>query len=107
VAGAERLWDAHGPGDRVTLDGQIDYMSKLSRQFPPAAERVAYTKAGNRLAAARLSDPTAVVDHTLYWAAASSVRARYLTAVFNSQTLTSRVAPMQPRGAFGARHFDM
>jgi hypothetical protein len=67
-----------------------------------------YTASGNALAAARIADATAVVEHKLYWAsAASEAEAHYLTAILNSATLTERVQPLQARGAFGPRDFDL
>jgi hypothetical protein len=68
---------------------------------------VVYNKAGTLLSAAILDDPRLVVDHQAYWAVARSIEeARYLTAVLNSAAVLTRIAPMQPRGAGGRRHFD-
>jgi len=62
---------------------------------------------GMYLAAARVSDPAAVIDHTLYWAAASTIgEARYLTAILNRDVLTQLVRPLQARGEHNPRHFD-
>ena len=59
------------------------------------------------LAAARVSDPSAVIDHKLYWAAVSGIgEARYLTAILNSDVLTQLVRPLQARGEHNPRHFD-
>jgi hypothetical protein len=75
--------------------------------MPTADHRVAYTKAGNRIAAARIDDVEALVDHKLYWAAVSGIdEARYLTAILNSAEVLRRVAPLQAVGLFGARDFD-
>ena len=60
------------------------------------------------MAAARVSDPQAVIENTLYWAATSGVEeARYLTAVLNSEALLELVRPLQARGEHNPRHFDM
>ena len=49
-----------------------------------------------------------MIEHKLYWAAASSMEeAQYLSAILNSATLTARVEPLQSRGAFGPRDFDL
>ncbi|MGH8995691.1 MAG: N-6 DNA methylase, partial [Acidimicrobiales bacterium] len=104
---AEQCWIEHRSSGRLTLDGQLDYRRKLSEQFPIAEHRVVYSKAGVTLAAARVSDPLAVIDHKLYWATAPSLdEAHYLVAVLNSATVTERVQPLQSRGAFGPRDFD-
>ena len=59
------------------------------------------------LAAARISDPSVVIDHTLYWASAADVtEARFLTAVLNSDALLQAVRPLQARGEHNPRHFD-
>jgi hypothetical protein len=59
------------------------------------------------LAAAIVSDRTAVIDHMLFWGPASDhEEARYLTAILNSNTLTMAVRPLQARGEHNPRHFD-
>jgi SAM-dependent methyltransferase len=104
---AEEIWNAHRSSDRLTLLGQLDYRRKLSQQFPLAAHRVVYSKGGMYLAAARMSDPTAIIDHKLYWAAVSGLsEARYLTAILNSDVLTQLVRPLQARGEHNPRDFD-
>jgi hypothetical protein len=69
--------------------------------------RVLYAASGQYLAAARLDDTRAVVEHALYWAAVASVdEARFLTAILNSPELTKMAAPMQARGEHNPRHYD-
>ncbi|HUC09285.1 MAG TPA: hypothetical protein VL985_02530, partial [Stellaceae bacterium] len=47
------------------------------------------------------------VENGAYWAIArDEEEARFLTALLNSAVVTQSVAPMQPRGASGYRHFD-
>lgn len=105
---ASALWDEHGTPERYDLTARVDYQRKLSRQLPPSTHRVVYTASGARLAAARLADSSAIVQHKLYWAPANSLdEAHYLTAILNSATLAERVAPYQSRGQFGARDFDL
>jgi hypothetical protein len=104
---AERLWMAHRSSERLSLAERLDYRRGLTQQAPAAAHRVVYSKGGMYLAAARLSDPSAVIDHKLYWAAAADVdEARYLTATLNSRTLTELVRPLQARGEHNPRDFD-
>ena len=48
-----------------------------------------------------------MVEHGLYWIEAESDNeAWYLCGVFNSEAARSRVAALQARGQWGARHFD-
>lgn len=103
---AERLWREHGRG-RMSFKEQLDYYGKLSAQLPPAPLRVVYAASGTIPAVAILRDRSAIVEHALYWVAASSdAEARYLCAVLNSETARARVAERQARGQWGARHFD-
>ena len=110
---AEALWEGHKQG-RVTLSKRNlalienwDYWGKLSAQFPIAPLRVVYTTSGTLPASAVVRDDQAVVDSSLYWFSASDVEeARYLTTTFNSETARERIAPLQSRGQWGARHFD-
>jgi hypothetical protein len=105
---AENAWDDNKGESRLTLLEQVDFRGKLSAQFPTPHHRILYTKGGQYLAAARIEDATALVDHKLYWAAASSKEeAQYLTAVLNSAALTQLLAPMQSRGEHNPRDFDM
>lgn len=105
---AENVWVTNrGSRNSKTLIEQLNYLGKLASQFPSHATRVVYTKAGNTLAAATVSERQAVIDHKLYWAAVSSPdEARYLTAILNSSVLGDIVRPYQSVGAFGPRDFD-
>lgn len=67
--------------------------------------RVVYATSGTLPAAVVLSDREAVLQHTLYWAATGKREAHYVTAILNSEAARSRVATMQARGQWGARHF--
>jgi SAM-dependent methyltransferase len=105
---AESVWEANrSTSDQSSLLERLDYMSQLSSQFPLATHRVVYTKAGNSLNAARLSNSDAIIDQKLYWAPVDSVdEARYLVGILNSTVLLDRVRPLQAIGLFGARDFD-
>lgn len=104
---AEAMWMRHRSSARLSLIEQLDYRRKLSQQFPAADRRVVYGASGMYLAAAIVSDVTAIIEHQLYWAAASSLdEARYLTAILNSTALTTAVRPLQARGEYNPRHFD-
>ncbi len=104
----EKLWGQHRSATTVAdLSTWLNYQNKLTGQFPIAPTRFCYTKAGNSIAAAIVTDLQTVIDHKLYWAACTSLEeARYLEAVFNSETLTERVRPLQSRGLFGPRDVD-
>lgn len=105
---AEDLWDSNkSEADSSSLLDRLDFMKQTSSQFPLATHRVVYTKAGNSLNAARISNNTALIDQKLYWGAVSSVaEAQYLVGIINSETLLDRVKPLQALGLFGTRDFD-
>jgi hypothetical protein len=104
---AEGVWTRHRSSERLALHDRLDYQRGLSQQFPAAERRVVYTKSGMYLAAAIVSDPTAVIDHKLYWAPVASLdEARFLTAVLNSTVITMAVRPLQARGEHNPRDFD-
>jgi hypothetical protein len=103
---AEHTWNLHNKSDRRLVD-QLNYINQLSSQFPIAALRVVYAKAGTQPAASLLRNPHGVVDHKLYWMAlASEAEGKYLTAILNSEAARARVEQYQARGQFGARDFD-
>jgi len=106
---AERTWERNkSPSSRLSLRDRVDFQGELRRQFPAAQQRVVYAASGQHLAACRIDDPAAVIEHALYWAPAETVEeARYLCAILNSQTLTDAVAPLQARGQHNPRHFDL
>ena len=102
----EALWEQHKRSP-ISFLQQCDYYGKLSCQFPTAAVRVVYTKAGTNLAACTIQKSAAIIDHMLYWAAVESLEeARYLCGILNSEALRSRVEQYQVQGQWGARHFD-
>jgi hypothetical protein len=104
---AEQVWLDHRSSDRLTLLQQLDYRKKLTQQLPAASQRVVYSKSGMYLAAARVEDPSAIIDQQLYWGAFTTVdEARYLVAILNSSVLTERLRPLQARGEHNPRHFD-
>ena len=103
---AEKVWKAHGKS-RIGFSDQLNYYGKLKSQFPIAPLRVVYAKAGTLPAACLIWNDRAVVDHMLYWMAPESEEeGRYLVAILNSETARGRIAHLQARGQFGARHFD-
>ncbi len=104
---AAALWEANTESGDMTLCERWNYHNELGAQFPLTPLRVVYAKAGTQPAACVLRDSKAVIDHMLYWTAASSVgEARYLEAILNSETTRERTANYQARGQWGARHFD-
>lgn len=106
LIGVENVWGANSKQSRSFTE-QIDFFGNLTGQFPLAALRVVYTKAGTNLAAAVLRDATAIVENGLYWAEVSTEEeANYLAAILNSETLRARAEKWQATGQWGARHFD-
>ncbi|MDK8846158.1 N-6 DNA methylase [Corynebacterium sp. MSK297] len=92
---------------KLSLMENLDYQRKLSKQLNAVKYRVVYSKSGNSLAAARVTKPSVIIDHTLYWMPASGAdEARYLAAILNAPVTTELVAAYQSRGLFGGRHID-
>lgn len=105
---ASDLWDSHKTKQsKLSHMENLDFQGKLTRQLKATSTRVVYTKAGTRLAAARISSHSIIIDHKLYWVAVrNNDEARYLTAILNAPVTTKRVAGYQSRGLFGGRDFD-
>lgn len=102
---AESVWNGDRPSE-ITLIEQFDYYGKLRAQFPIAPLRVVYAASGT-LPAACLIEDESVIEHAIYWAGvASKPEGHFLNAILNSETARGRVASMQARGQWGARHFD-
>ena len=103
---ARQLWDEHGGGEH-SLDQNIDHYRKLTSQFPIAPIRVVYGASGMHVTACRVTDPQAIVEHQLNWAAAQTVEeARYLCSVLNSVAVTKAVEPFMTSGKGGGRHIS-
>ena len=99
--------ETHRSSDRLSFAEQLDYYGKLTSQFPPPSLRVVYSKSGTLMVAAIVTNSVALIDQQLYWAAVESrEEAYYLVAVLTSEAARRRVAPLQARGQWGARHFD-
>jgi hypothetical protein len=109
---AETKWAEHAAKRvdgklRMTLIQRLDHMRGVSAQIPTPPTRVVYAKAGTLFASTVLTDARVLVDHMAYWAPARSMaEAHYLSAILNSETARLLIAPMQPKGQGGARHFD-
>jgi len=108
---AEAKWGAHArrvDGTlRMTLLERVNHMRGLSAQIGVTKSRLVYAKAGTLFAATVLEDHLAIVDHMAYWAPLRAVEeGRYLSAILNCDAIRRRIAPMQPKGQGGARHFD-
>lgn len=95
----------------TTLADQLDHLGKLSAQLAwrssglgdDAGPRVFYTKSGYPTAA-MCADLDVIVENTLYWVRTNSHdEAVYLCGIINSLLLRQRVAPLMPKGQFGAR----
>ena len=105
------LWEQNkSPNNRLDLLGQLDYYGKLTAQLEWRRDRggrpvrVLHTDAGLPTAALVESDD-AIVDTSLYWITCSGLQeANYLLAIINSRALYEAVAPLMPKGQFGARH---
>lgn len=110
VSETEGLWEAHRStkSRSMTSLDRLNYQRTLSAQFPISTSRVVYSASGNTLAAAIIEDDKTIIEHKLYWAAfASTDEAKFVCAILNAPETTRRVGPLQSRGLFGARDFDM
>jgi hypothetical protein len=96
---AESLWMKHRSSERLTLAEQLDYQSKLSKQFPIPPLRIVYNRAGMHLVAAKISDRRALIASGLYWASVRThEEADYLCAVMNAPVTTELVRPFMSYG---------
>jgi hypothetical protein len=106
MAAAEAVWNENSESGDMTLVQGWNYHNELGAQFPIGATRVVYSKAGTLPAACVVRDQS-VIDHMLYWAAVTDEReGHYLSAILNSESVRVRVAGLQSKGQWGARHFD-
>ena len=63
-----------------------------------------YAKSGIPTAAI-LANDDAFVDHTLFWIGVTQANeANFLLSIINSETMYEALAPLMPKGQFGARH---
>ncbi|MBQ1046083.1 N-6 DNA methylase [Micromonospora sp. C32] len=103
---AESTWEAHRSSARLTLAEQLDFRHKLTAQFPAPPLRLVYSASGMHVAAAIVEDPTAVVEHGLYYCAIDTrTEGYYLSAILNSPALTSLARPLMSYGK-DERHID-
>ena len=106
-----RLWDENKrPVNKLKLLARLDYHRELSSQLAWQRDpsdrpmRVVYTGISGIPTAALVDDNEAVVDHALYWIACKDMQEiNYLMAIVNSDVLSKAVAPLMPKGQFGAR----
>ncbi|ODQ95154.1 Eco57I restriction-modification methylase domain-containing protein [Mycolicibacterium holsaticum] len=102
---AEELWTTHG-NSKMTLAEQIDHMRKLTQQLPIPPIRVAYAASGMHVSAALVTDPGALIEHAVYWAAVSTAsEGHYLVGILNTPSLTELVRPLMSYGK-DERHID-
>lgn len=100
----EAVWDSLKKTAKITLDDQIDWQGKLSKQVPTPSIRVVYSRSGNRIAAAICTDPEALIEQTLCWMpVGSQAEGHYLAAVLNSDVVAAQIAAKQSKGLFGGR----
>ena len=96
---AEEVWERNRTSDRLSLFQQIDFQSKLSRQFPVPPLRIVYNRAGMHVVAAKIADCRALVANALYWAPVpSEPEADYLCAILNAPITTELARPFMSYG---------
>jgi hypothetical protein len=96
---SSKIWKDLRSSERLELIDQLDYMHKLSQQFPISGLRVVYNKSGMHVVACKVQMPSAVIENGLYWMVPSSAsEADYVCAVLNSPVLTKAVQPLMSYG---------
>ncbi|MEM8972958.1 MAG: N-6 DNA methylase [Pseudomonadota bacterium] len=96
---AEQIWETHRRKDTLNLFEQLDYQSKLSKQFPIPELRIVYNRAGMHLVCAKIKDRRALISNSLYWAAVSTEsEADYLSAILNAPITTELARPFMSYG---------
>ncbi|WP_264079239.1 hypothetical protein [Mycobacterium szulgai] len=81
-------------------------MRKLTQQLPVPPIRVAYAASGMHVSAALVTDPAALIEHAIYWAAVSTAsEGHYLVGILNTPSLTELVRPLMSYGK-DERHID-
>ncbi len=107
MTAAEAVWNDNAESGTMKLVERWNYHNELGAQFPIGPIRVVYAASGTIPAACLLRESEAIVEHGLYWSNVSTeAEGSYLTAILNSETVRARVAALQARGQWGARHFD-
>jgi hypothetical protein len=107
MTAAEAIWDANAESGSMKLVDRWNYHNELGAQFPIPHLRVVYAASGTIPAACLLRGSTAAIEHAIYWAQIfSESEGHYLAALLNSETARARIASIQARGQWGARHFD-
>ncbi|WP_439943340.1 N-6 DNA methylase [Streptomyces sp. BBFR115] len=103
---AEELWLEHRSSERLTLLERLEFHRGMSTQLPGTSLRVVYGKAGMHVSAALVDDPSAIIDHTLYWGTvATREEGTYICSILNSPALTEIVRPLMSYGK-DERHID-
>jgi len=102
---AEQLWNTNKTSN-FSFCEQLNYFSKLEKQFSWNAPYVVQGASGKKLTACIVRDSGYVFDNSLYWCATRDEReAYYLCSILNSEVTRKLVADKQSRGQWGARHF--
>lgn len=96
---AEQQWMENRSSERLTLIQRLEFHRGMSTQLPGTPLRVVYGKAGMHVSAALVDDPTAIIDHKLYWGTVKSrEEGMYLCAILNTPALTEVVRPLMSYG---------
>jgi SAM-dependent methyltransferase len=96
---ATQTWEEHRSSKRLSLMGQLDFQSKLSKQLPTPPLRVVYNTSGMHICCAKLHDRRALVSSDLYWASAQSEEeADYISGILNAPVTTELTRPVMSYG---------
>jgi SAM-dependent methyltransferase len=103
---AEALWEEGRTSPRLSLLERLNFRNGLGVQLSASPLRLVYSKSGMHLAAAIVSAPYQIIDHTLYWATiASREEGYYLCAILNNPYILALIRPFMAYGK-DERHID-
>ena len=96
---AEKLWNDNRSNEKLTLKGQLDFQSKLSKQLPIPPLRVIYNRSGMHIVAAKTENRRGIVASGLYWCSVRThAEADYICAILNSPITTELTRPLMSYG---------
>ena len=107
----DRLWNANkGTENGLSQIENLDHWNKLTSQLTWQHDsggmpvRLVYSASGAPTAA-RVNEADALIDFTLFWIGVTQANeANFLLSIINSETMYEALAPLMPKGQFGARH---
>lgn len=117
-AKAEKLWNDRRKSVDMNLWERANYQQGVTGQSAEPGYLVIYNAEGSNLAACIVDannlpivngvQPKGfVTEHVMYWCRVSTLdEAHFLSAIFNSPSVSEVIKPHQPRGLYGPRHIQ-